>query len=273
MAEYSSLSDIANLKTAFRASSLATPIKGATTVDFNESSLAALTRLETRGYDQAPAKRGKKTVGWVLTDRLRNAQTVAECLEPIEDSVMVSKETSLSNAIKRLNEVPFIFTVSESGVDAFICRSDLERHIVRAYFNLLTSQIEILLGFLVKRGVDEDIVAAAISKRNTHQEGRSLYEKFQNSKSKNQETHPVEYLYLEQLVDLMSQIRPKIAPLLLKQLKTKLKIVVANRNQFAHNTRRLSATQELKNLDEAFEYLLGELISLAEEREPSSASD
>lgn len=265
MSEYSSQDDIAALKRGFRAASLSTPLKRAESVSLEGDVETAYTRLRKMGFDQAPVKAGSKLVGWIRTKDLEGTNKVADSLQRLEDAVLVSAETSLSNAIEKLSQSSLVFTVSETGIEGFICPSDLERHVVRAYFSMLTSQVEMLLGYLVKWGCSEDIIRAQLRDEST-KEGYSLRQQFERQRDKGEETHPVEYLYLGQLVELFEIANPDIDRLLLKNLLTKLTLVVENRNLFAHSTRRITPRTSLKRLDEAYSFLIEELIILADRR-------
>lgn len=265
MSEYSSQDDIAALKRGFRAASLSTPLKRAESVSLEGDVETALNRLRKMGFDQAPVKAGSKLVGWIRTKDLEGAAKVADSLQRLEDAVLVSAETSLSNAIDKLSHSSFVFTVSETGIVGFICPSDLERHVVRAYFSMLTSQVEMLLGYLVKWGCPEELVREQLRNEST-KEGFSLKQQYERQREKGEETHPVEYLYLGQLVDLFEAANPDIDRLLLKNLQTKLTLVVENRNLFAHSTRRINSRINLRRLDEAYSFLIKELIVLADRK-------
>ena len=144
----------------FHASHIATDIKGAITVDQSESGTIAYRRLAEQRFDQAPVVFQDRIVGWVLTGRLPKDHSVNSAMTPLDNSAIVSAESSIPSVLQLLGRHNFVFTADRDGLAGFIVPSDLDRHAVRSYFYLLVAGIEMLLSEIVKSAMPEqDIVA------------------------------------------------------------------------------------------------------------------
>jgi hypothetical protein len=128
-----------------RAGQLATPIKGATTVDLGGDAAAERQRLVAARFDQAPVRDCETTVGWVRTNYLADADSVEPVFTPLAHSAIVSAEAHMDQLLHALGDHNFVFVVDEAGLSGFVAPSDLERHAARSHFQLLISGIEMLL--------------------------------------------------------------------------------------------------------------------------------
>ena len=259
---FSSTEAIEDLKNAFRAGSLATAIWASKNVGIEDKPDDAHARLASHDFDQAPVVKRKKTMGWVARSSLKDAESVTAAMTTLADSSFVSSDTTIGNVIHRLAESPFIFTVTNSGIEGFICVSDLERHVVRAYFSMLTSQVEMLLAHVIRGRVDESVLVEKITARAIHSNGRSLQTQFLKAREAGMDTHPVEYLYLNQLIELLPKALPSARKKTMSAILRNLEIVNENRNYVAHAAKKLdpkNAANRLRRLDDAFEMLIKEL--------------
>jgi CBS domain-containing protein len=178
----------------FNAKHIATDLKDATTVDQDEPGLAAHERLARQRFHQAPVVSRGRIVGWVLTDRLSEDHAVDSVMTPLDDSAIVSAESAIPNVLRLLARQGFVFTADTDGIAGFIVPSDLDRHSVRSYFYLLVAGIEMLLSEIVKYEVPEGQIITAMHPKQQN--------RYWQAHGKNNETHPVEYLYIGELVHL-----------------------------------------------------------------------
>lgn len=179
----------------FNARHIATDLKDATTVDQDEPGIAARERLARQRFHQAPVVSHGRIVGWVLTDRLSEDQSVDSVMTPLDGSAIVSAESAIPNVLRLLARQNFVFTADADGIAGFIVPSDLDRHSVRSYFYLLLAGIEMLLSEIVKYAVPEGKIIAAMGSE------KQQY-RYRQAHGKNTEAHPVEYLFIGELVDL-----------------------------------------------------------------------
>jgi hypothetical protein len=178
----------------FNAKHIATDLKDATTVEQDESGLAAHERLDRQRFHQAPVVSRDRIVGWVLTDRLSEDHAVASVMTPLDDSAIVSAESAIPSVLRLLAREGFVFTADTDGIAGFIVPSDLDRHSVRSYFYLLVAGIEMLLAEIVKNAVPEGEIITAMHPKQQIRYGQAH--------GINKETHPVEYLYIGELIHL-----------------------------------------------------------------------
>jgi hypothetical protein len=220
----------------FHASHIATDIKGAVTVDQDELAVTAYKRLAGQRFDQAPVVFRDHIVGWVLASQLPEAETVNSAMTRLENSVIVSAETSIPRALQLLGQHNFVFTADNDGLAGFIVPSDLDRHPVRSYFYLLVAGIEMLLSEVIRSAIPEEAIIAAMRP--------SLQERYEQAHEANADAHPVEYLYIGQLVKLFFATSHSENPLLWNESLTRqLAAVEKFRNVVMHPTCSIAATK------------------------------
>lgn len=178
----------------FHASHIATDIKGAITVDRSEPATTAYRRLTELRFDQAPVISQDRIVGWVLASRLSEDHAVNSVMTPLDNSAIISAESSIPSVLQLLGRHNFVFTADRDGLAGFIVPSDLDRHAVRSYFYLLIAGIEMLLSEIVKSAMPEEDIVATMR--------RSMRKRYEQAHQANSEAHPAEYLYIGQLVEL-----------------------------------------------------------------------
>jgi hypothetical protein len=178
----------------FHASHIATDIKDAVTVDRAELADIAYRQLNQQRFDQAPVVYQGRVIGWVLTSRLSEDSDVNSVMTPLDNATIVSAESAIPRVLQLLGRHNFVFTADSDGIAGFIVPSDLDRHSVRSYFYLLIAGIEMLLSEIVKSMVPEDDIIATMRPSMQRRYGQAL--------EKDSEAHPVEYLYIGELVKL-----------------------------------------------------------------------
>jgi hypothetical protein len=101
----------------------------------------------------------------------------------------------MAHVLQMLAEHRLVFTVGDRGLAGFIVHSDLDRQPARTHFYLLVAGIEILLAEIVRLLYpDEKAVEAALRPAAAKQ--------YQRARAAKTEAHPVEYMYLPELVKL-----------------------------------------------------------------------
>lgn len=227
----------------FHAGHIATDLNGAITVGHSEAASAACQRLAESRFDQAPVVLQERVIGWVLTRSLEETKTVASVMTPLDQSAIISAESSVANALQVLGQHDFVFTADKDGLAGFIVPSDLDRHAARSYFYLLVAGIEMILSEVIKSSYLEEALIAIMS--------ANVRKRYDHARAANTETNAVEYLYIKQLVNLFLAT-PYANDLRLwsKQLTHQLTEVRDIRNVVMHPTCSVAAAKSPKEAAE-----------------------
>jgi hypothetical protein len=178
----------------FQAGHIATSLEDAFTVQQVDSGIMARCQLEEQRFDQAPVAFQGHVVGWVAAKHLREARTVKSVMQRLDKSAIVSAEASMAGTLQLLGRHEFVFTAGDTGLSGFIVPSDVDRHAARSYFYLLIAGIEMLLSKIVGSATTVACIMGAMSPE--------MAERYSEACAAAKEANPVEYLYLEELVDL-----------------------------------------------------------------------
>lgn len=181
----------------FPASDISTPLSDAYTVSVEERATVARRVLIEKRFDQAPALRDNRLVGWVKTARLGGRGRVNASVTPLDESAVLSRDTSVSDAIIHVAAGGLVFLAGPAGIDQFVVPSDLDKHAVRSHLYVVLSEIEFTLAALAREALSEREVVDGFTKVE-----RRYYE---SARSKGRETHPVEYLYLGSYTPLIER--------------------------------------------------------------------
>lgn len=187
-------SSVDDLWSVFRAGHITTTLENAFKVTQTESGPAAHRQLEEQRFDQAPVEFQGHVVGWVATEHLRQAATVKAVMKRLDKSAIVSAEASMAGTLRLIGQHGLVFTAGEEGLSGFIVASDLDRHAARSYFYLLIAGIEILLSKIVGSSSPVSSIIEAMSSDSA--------QRYSDARTGDKEANPVEYLYLEELVNL-----------------------------------------------------------------------
>lgn len=223
----------------FRTGQIATDIKGAVNVEPGESPDSAQQRLRRYRFDQAPVVAADRVLGWVKTTRLSDNKAILSVMTALDECPIVSADSSIADVLQVLAEHDFVFTADKEGLSGFIVRSDLDRHAVRSYFYLLISGVEILLSQLVKSAVSEERIVSFL--RADQQQW------YDSARGQGEETNAVEYLFINQLVELfLGTSYARNNKLWNETLTDQLHRVRDFRNSVMHPTRSIAATTHPK---------------------------
>jgi CBS domain-containing protein len=220
----------------FHAGHIATELKDAVTVDGDGSASAARERLVGQRFDQAPVVFRERVIGWVLTSSLHKEQPVRSVMTPLDESAILSAESSVAGALQTLGQHGFVFTAGKDGLSGFIVPSDLDRHAARSYFYLLVAGIEMLLSELIGSAIPEGALIKIMRP--------GVLKRYNQARSANSETNVVEYLYIRQLVDLFLTTSYTDDPRFWDEELTQHLIAVRDfRNIVMHPTCSIAATK------------------------------
>lgn len=180
----------------FRASHISTSLNDSFKVQLNGRPEEAYSQLESHRFDQAPVIFQNHIVGWVAREHLRGANKVKSVMVPLEKSSIVSADASIASVLQLLGRYDhgFVFTAGDAGLLGFMVHSDTDRHAARSYFYLLVSAIEMLLSTLVRANVPFEAQRLAMRP--------DMADRYAEASINDQEADLVEYLYMEELVDL-----------------------------------------------------------------------
>jgi len=227
-----------DLRDFFHADQIATPIEGAVTVQLTESARIARQRLVDARFDQAPVMSGRRPVGWVATDKLKDHRIVRSATTPLNECTLVSAESSIASVLQTLPVDKFLFVVDRHGLPGFIVHSDLDRHAVRSYLYLLIAGIEMLLAEIVKYDISDNQIIASLRS--------DQRKRFEQAYTANQEASPAEYLYLGELITLFTRTRYASDPRCWDEALTALLIKVKYfRNDVMHPVISLAASEDI----------------------------
>lgn len=224
---------IPTAKSPFQAQDVATPIGKANSVELGIGPSTAYEALRGDDFDQAPVVNANRVVGWVRTDRLREARRVKNAYTTLANSALVAADSPLDVAIAELGRYGFVFTVGHNGVSGFITPSDLDKHVVRTHFYLAVSAVEILLSEIVDRAVPRNNVLERICQNS---ESRQRWE---SALAERLDLRPVEYLYLEDLAELYRGGPGQSSPHWAKSEDDRLVALCQLRARIMHPTRPL----------------------------------
>jgi hypothetical protein len=226
------------LLNAFRAGQVATPVRDAVGVQWNQDPRQAFQTLTVGRFDQAPVIRQNHVVGWVKTANLETALNLKAVLRPLAESAIVSADAPLADLLDLLGSHEFVFTVDE-GISGFVTPSDLDRHASRSHFYLLISAIEMLLSEVARQTLEEEYVESRIRD--------GAREAWDTARDHNAEADPIEYLYLQDLAELFVEAHENVAPWT-KELTNRLTDICMFRPVVMHPTRSLTAGRTASQL-------------------------
>ena len=143
--------DLSGITRAIQVRHIAIPIEQAIWALEDEPSGRISKRLIEAQFTHAPVKRGGKPVGLFEATADNPDFPVSSRMRPLEESLLVSADTSLSDLPAVLAEEPFLFVFEGRRISGFVAPSDMGSAPARTHFYLQLSQLEILLAELIRR--------------------------------------------------------------------------------------------------------------------------
>jgi CBS domain len=170
-------------------------------VDIDDTASMAKKKLDAGDFDQAPVVSNESVVGWILRKEIMENLAIEETFHRLSHNDLISGDAPLDDALQRLMKQELIFTIGKDGIEGFIVRSDVERHVSRAHMYLLISGLEILMTKNVElQKLDFEILIGFMSPNS-----RDAWER---AKRMNFDANPVEYLDLRGLSKAITLNQP-----------------------------------------------------------------
>lgn len=206
-----------------------------TCIDVAQNSDSALLRLREFSFDQAPVTSNGVVIGWVLASDLEAGKSVTDCMNRLSPDDLISSEAPLNDLLVRLIKQQLIFLVGNEGIEGFVVRSDIGRHVSRAHLYLLISGLEIIMTKIIARefnGVEELETFMSPSSRTA----------WERERRQGFDANPVEYLDIKGLGQALAKLKTPLIHIGVSQSdwKTYIEILGLIRNWVAHsNTEQL----------------------------------
>jgi len=220
----------------YRAKDIQTKMSaGPICVEINEDPKLALLRLTGFDFDQAPVLSDGVVIGWLSIKELSNGQSIEESVNRLSPRDLISSEAPLNELLSRLTKQLLIFLVGNEGIEGFVVRSDIGRHVSRAHLYLLISGLEIIMTRIVARDYPQSVGL----------------EKFMSSSSRTAwdsdrrqgfDANPVEYLDIKGLGNALSTLKTPLIHIgaSLSDWQSYINTLASIRNWVAHsNTEQL----------------------------------
>ena len=204
-------------------------------VDVAQDSDAALSKLTEFSFDQAPVTSNNVVIGWVLTSDLKVGKPIADCMNRLSPDDLIGSEAPLNDLLARLIKQQLIFLVGNEGIEGFVVRSDIGRHVSRAHLYLLISGLEIIMTKIIAREfnvVDELETFMSPTSRTA----------WENDRRRGFDANPVEYLDIKGLGKALAKLKTPLIHIGVSQSDWKIYIETLGliRNWVAHsNTEQL----------------------------------
>lgn len=204
-------------------------------IDVAQDSDAALSKLSEFSFDQAPVTSNGVVIGWVLTSDLKVGTPITDCMNRLSPDDLIGSEAPLNDLLARLIKQQLIFLVGNEGIEGFVVRSDIGRHVSRAHLYLLISGLEIIMTKIIAREFSpaEELETFMTSS------SRSAWE---NDRRRGFDANPVEYLDIKGLGKALAKLKTPLIHIGISQSdwKTYVETLGFIRNWVAHsNTEQL----------------------------------
>ena len=173
-------------------------------VEINQDSQLAFAKLTKFEFDQAPVLSNGVVVGWVLTKELDDRKSIEECINRLSPDDLISSEAPLNDLLSRLTRQQLIFLVGNEGIEGFVVRSDIGRHVSRAHLYLLISGLEIIMTRIVSRDFPQSVGLEKFMSNTS----RAAWE---SDRRRGFDANPVEYLDIKGLGNAIATLK---APLI-----------------------------------------------------------
>ncbi len=206
-----------------------------TCIDVAQDAESALLKLREFSFDQAPVTSNCVVIGWVLASDLEVGKSVTDCMNRLSPDDLISSEAPLNDLLVRLIKQQLIFLVGNEGIEGFVVRSDIGRHVSRAHLYLLISGLEIIMTKIIARefsGVEELETFMSPSSRTA----------WERERRQGFDANPVEYLDIKGLGQALAKLKTPLIHIGVSQSdwKTYIEILGLIRNWVAHsNTEQL----------------------------------
>lgn len=204
-------------------------------VDIDEKPEIALKRLTESSFDQAPVTCNNVVIGWILTSNILNNNSISDSMVRLSPDDLISSEAPLNDLLSRLIKQQLIFLVGNDGLEGFVVRSDIGRHVSRAHLYLLISGLEIIMTKIIAREFSD---LKGLEKYMS----KSSRVAWESDRRQGFDANPVEYLDIKGLGNALAMLKNPLIHIGITQANWKVYIDVLSsiRNWVAHsNTEQL----------------------------------
>ena len=171
-----------------------------TCIEVTDTAAQARLKLNKFDFDQAPVTSDGVVIGWLRTADLSDDAKINQIFKNLSQRDLISAEAPLNEALFRLTSQELIFLVGSNGIEGFIVRSDISRHVSRAHLYLLISGLEIVMARIVARDLNDHDILMSLMKN-------SSKEAWEKDKRLGYDANPIEYLDLRGLGDAIARIK------------------------------------------------------------------
>lgn len=107
-------------------------------------------------FDQFPVRAQSETIG-ILVRQNHGSKLVAEAMQPLAESLLVSADMPITRLISQLGASPYRLVLRDDRVDGLVTQSDLLKLPVRlVLFGLITHLEQVMAEIVTKKWGDED---------------------------------------------------------------------------------------------------------------------
>lgn len=254
---------------SLRVANIQTPFDRIVGFQVEDQSVSAAALMRERRYDFAPVFDGVELLGRVRLERLTATVggNVGRALEPLAGSYMTTAHSTIPEAMRWLEDDPWLLVLDGRRISGLVTPSDLNRQAARAYFYLLLVDFEIRLAEAIRDIFpDQEIALDLLSALARRQVGRRIAKSGQGDV----ESDAVSAMSLRDLIDIgsaASSVQDKLDHILASDWEWARTKLIQFRHEIMHPTKQLLDDRNgLGNLIE-FEETLSRLAGLAKDSE------
>jgi hypothetical protein len=118
----------------------------------NENVSTVLSNPDVKEFDQIPVRRGGRVVGVIERASCLSSGLAEECMRTLDDAMLVSAQTPLTQFIPLLVETPYRLVLGgkeDHGINGIVTRSDLLKLPVRLFAFSLVTHLELLMSEII----------------------------------------------------------------------------------------------------------------------------
>lgn len=107
-------------------------------------------------FDHIPVRRNFDIVGVLETTQLPDMGSAEDAMRPIDPSMVVSGEESLSSLIRRITDQPYWLVATGSAINGIVTRSDVHKLPVRLLTFAVVTHLEMTMASLIRHAFTSD---------------------------------------------------------------------------------------------------------------------
>ena len=204
-------------------------------IEISQGADESLKVLLDHSFDQAPVTSNGVVIGWILTSDLKGSDSISDSMTRLSPDDLISSEAPLNDLLVRLIKQLLIFLVGNEGIEGFVVRSDIGRHVSRAHLYLLISGLEIIMTKIIEREFTQMAGLERFMSPSSHAA-------WESDRRQGFDANPVEYLDIRGLGKAIATLKTPLIHIGLAQSnwETYIDVLSSIRNWVAHsNTEQL----------------------------------